>query len=224
MEREVGTDIGCLTKGRGPGAPRIAELVRVALRVERIRLEPGIGAGDASTLARRPQRHASWTRTVAYHVQLIVDDEEIGGRCIFGGCGRFNQFDRAGIEEAAEHLIHRQEGSRHTAGTGEEAPPRHAKTLGRRIGERADARLDFTLRRRLRKRHILPIRDVLGWHRRVQRIGFVGPCELRQLFIRKPGIGLALIALFAHAFLQGLLLRSCRNYSAAVTNLSIPLI
>ncbi|MEA2824645.1 MAG: hypothetical protein QOF03_1127 [Alphaproteobacteria bacterium] len=78
-------------------------------------------------------------------MKLTVENEEVGRRPQFRGRGWFEHLGRIDIEEAAEDVVHRHEGRRHSPACGEEAAPAHAKLVARMLGDFGQPCLDLFL-------------------------------------------------------------------------------
>jgi hypothetical protein len=99
-------------------------------------------------------------------VRLHVDDELPGQRArAGGGDAGLLRLGHAHIEEAAEDLVHGQEGGRHPGAAGQELPAVHAVLRAEILGELLDAGFHALLLGCLRERIELTVRDDLGGDR-----------------------------------------------------------
>jgi hypothetical protein len=107
---------------------------------------------------------------VAHEVKLVVEDElageRLGTRRRHLGLRRFGRID---LEQAAEDLVHGDEGRRHAAGAAQEAAPVEAEPAPVALGQFLDAGLHHSLCRTLRQRIELAVRHHLCRYRRAER-------------------------------------------------------
>ena len=122
---------------------------------------------------------------VAQKMCVAVDDELARqfGRALVGevGCGGFGE---ARVKDLAEHLVDRDERSRHAGRSLEKPTPRQALAARQPIAQLLEPGLDRPLLFRLRHRHVLVARHDLGRHRRRKGRG-LGRQQFGQLFVSK---------------------------------------
>ena len=127
--------------------------------IERIRVEL---CRARVSLRERPQPAIRRRVALADHVQLVVEDEEVGRRTVRRKRLALVQRVAAHVEVAPEDLVHRQERGGHASGGRHELPAAHAELLGGGGGELVRARLDALLLLGLRHRHPLAVRHDLS--------------------------------------------------------------
>ena len=165
IRRKIGMELR-----RVPRCPRGAELIdagRVSaaavVGIAERRRRSGAESRSRGDRTRSLGKSSQALRAVgarAHDVGLIVEDEQVAGRCVLRERRLLEHLDLVDLEErVAVHLVHREEGGSQAARAFEELPPRHPELFRGLAGELLHPRFDLLLLLRLRERHVLAVGD-----------------------------------------------------------------
>ncbi len=193
IRRKIGTELR-----RVPGRPRAATLidtgrvsaaavVGIAVRWRRSGAESRTRRNRTRSLCKSPQALRA-VRARAHDVGLIVEDEQVTGRCVLRERRLLEHLDLVDLEESvAVHLVHREEGCSQAARAFEELPPRHPELFRGLVGELLDPKFDLLLLRRLREGHVLAVGNHARGDRPLKGLGLCRSAAF-ELRVAQPGV------------------------------------